>query len=77
MEKHSKEQIKSLLNGFSKEELVEMMSERLSVDRLHQIREEMKNFELQQMINISIHGKKNKYMRKNSYSADYEQRAKG
>lgn len=59
MEKHSKEQLKSLLNSFSKEELVEMMSERLSVDRLHKIREEMKNFELQQMINISINRGKN------------------
>lgn len=60
MEKHSKEQIKSLLSSFSKEELVEMMAKSLSIERLHQIREEMKNFELQQMINISIHGKKNK-----------------
>lgn len=46
MEKHSKEQIKSLLSSFSKEELVEMMSESLLVARLHQIREEMKNLEL-------------------------------
>lgn len=60
MEKHSKEQIKSLLSSFSKEELVEMISESLSVDRLHQMREEMKSFELQQMINISIDGKKKK-----------------
>lgn len=60
MGKHSKEQIKSLLSSFSKEELVEMMAKSLSIERLHQIREEMKNFELQQMINISIHGKKNK-----------------
>lgn len=37
-----------------------MMSESLSVARLHQMREEMKNFELQQMINISINGKKKK-----------------
>lgn len=59
MERYSKEQIKSLLNKFSKEELIYMMAERLSVEELHRMREEMKTFILQQTINLSINGGKN------------------